>query len=127
MIKSDMITILFDFILASRKSDVNLMLEKVDDLFTKSNNNEFYITTFSGIYEQLKNDKSKVIAMLEDLVSKKDNITALNQLKRYYKDANRKPDVEAIVHGISNRYAYSNDLRTDYIDILIDDKNMMRR
>jgi hypothetical protein len=122
LIKSDMITILFDFILASRKSDVNLMLEKVDDLFTKSNNNEFYITTFSGIYEQLKNDKSKVITMLEDLVAKKDNLTALNQLKRYYKDANRKEDVETIVHGISNRYVYSNDLRTDYIDILIDDK-----
>lgn len=122
MIQSDMITILFDFILASRKSDVNLMLQKVDELFAKSDNNEFYITTFSGIYEQLKNDKAKVIQMLEDLVAKKENLTALNQLKEYYEAANRKEEVEKMVHDLSNRYAYSNDLRTDYINLLVDDK-----
>ncbi|MEC4003777.1 transglutaminase domain-containing protein [Flavobacterium sp. SUN052] len=122
LIKSDMITILFDFILASRKSDVNLMLQKIDELFAKSDNNEFYITTFSSIYEQLKNDKSKVISMLEDLLSKKENLTALNQLKRYYNAANRKDEVQTMVHDVSNRYAYSNDLRTNYIEILDDDK-----
>jgi len=122
MIKSDMITILFDFILASRKSDVNLMLQKVDELFAKSDNNEFYITTFSSIYEQLKNDKAKVIQMLEDLVAKKDNITAFNQLRRYYEAANRKEEVEKMVHDLSSKYAYSNDLRTDYIELLVDDK-----
>ncbi len=121
-IKSDMITILYDFVLASRKADVNLMIEKIEELFAKSDNNEFYITTFSAVYEQLKNDKSKAIAMLEDLVSKKENVLALNKLKRYYKDANRKADVEKIIHDLSNEYAYSNDFRSDYIDVLIDDK-----
>ena len=36
LIKSDVITILYDFILASRKADVNLMLEKVEEIFSKS-------------------------------------------------------------------------------------------
>ena len=121
-ITSDMITILYDFVLASRKADVNLMIQKIEELFAKSDNNEFYITTFSSVYEQLKHDKSKAIAMLEDLVSKKENILALNKLKRYYKDANRKDDVEKIIHDLSNEYAYSNDFRSDYIDVLIDDK-----
>lgn len=121
-IQSDMVTILFDFILASRKSDVNLMLEKVEELFAKSDNNEFYLTSFIGIYEKLKNDKSKAIAILEDLVSKKENLNASNQLKRYYKDANRKEDIEKMVREISDKYAYSNDIRTDYIDLLIDEK-----
>jgi thioredoxin-like negative regulator of GroEL len=122
LIKSDMITILFDFILASRKSDVNLMLQKVDELFAKSNNNEFYITSFSSVYEQLKNDKSKVISMLEEMLSKKENLSAFNQLKRYYNAANRKEEVLKMVHDLSDRYAYSNDIRNTYIDILVDDK-----
>ncbi len=121
-IKSDMVTILYDFILASRKSDLNLMLKGVEELFAKSNNNEFYVTSFSGVYESLKNDKAITIKMLEDLVAKKDNLTALNLLIGYYKDANRKQDVEKIVKEIKERYAYSNGVRKDYIEILIDDK-----
>lgn len=121
-IKSESIPILFDFILASRKADVNLMLEKLEELFSQSDNNEMYITTFSSVYEQLKHDKAKAIAMLEALVAKKENIVALNLLKRYYKDANRKEDLENIVHGLSDRYGYSNELRKVYIDLLIDNK-----
>ncbi|WP_395062299.1 transglutaminase domain-containing protein [Flavobacterium sp.] len=121
-IKSDMVTILYDFILASRKSDINLMLQKLEELFSKSDNNEFYITSFSSVYQQLKNDKAKAISMLEELVAKKENLVALNQLKQYYIAANRKSDVEKMVHDVSDRFAYSNDLRVNYIDILIDDK-----
>ena len=121
-IKSDMILILYDFILASRKSDLNSMLKGVEDLFYKSNNNEFYITSFSSVYEKLINDKSKTIKLLEDLVATKDNLTALNQLLEYYKDANKKEEVEKIIHDLSSRYAYSNGLRDDYISLLIDDK-----
>ncbi|MCF6128687.1 hypothetical protein L1S35_03330 [Flavobacterium sp. AS60] len=121
-IKSDMIKTMFDFIIASRKADMNLMLEKVEELFSASNNNEFYITSFAPVYERLKNDKTTAISMLEKLIEKKENIVALNQLKKYYKDANRKEDVERITHESSDKYAYSNSLRKDYIDLLIFDK-----
>lgn len=121
-VKSEMVTTLFDFILASRKSDINLMIQKLEDLFSKSDNNEFYVTTFSGIYEKLKNDKSKTIKMLEDLVASKENLIALNQLRGYYDDANRKDEVEKMIHDVSTRYPYSNDLRVDYINHLVDEK-----
>lgn len=122
LVQSEMVTTLFDFILASRKSDVNQMLQKIEELFAKSDNNEFYVTTFSGIYEKLKNDKSKTIKMLEDLVNSKENLVALNQLKRYYDDADRKDDVEKITREVSQKYTYSNGLRADYIELLVDDK-----
>ena len=67
------------------------------------------------IYEKLKNDKAKTIKMLEDLVASKENLIALNQLKGYYDDADKKDDVEKMIHDVSTRYPYSNDLRLDYI------------
>lgn len=120
-VKSDMVTTLFDFILASRKSDINLMIQKLEDLFAKSDNNEFYVTSFAGIYEKLKNDKSKTIKMLEDLVASKENLIAVNQLREYYDDANRKDEVEKMIHDVSIRYPFSNDLRVDHIEFLIDE------
>ena len=121
-IKSNEVLIIYDFIIASRKSDINMMLQKLEELFSKSNNNEFYITTFSSIYEQLTNDKSKSIALLENLISKKENLTALYQLKNYYEQANRKAEVEKISRELTQSYAYSNEVRLDYINLLIDDK-----
>jgi Tfp pilus assembly protein PilF len=121
-LKSEMIPILFDFIIASRKQDLNLMLDELEKLFSKSDNNEFYITSFAQVYEKLKNDKTIAIKMLEDLVSEKENVVAYGQLKKYYKDANRKEEVEKITHDLSSKYAYSNNLRKDYIDLLISDK-----
>lgn len=122
LIKSNMLKIMFDFIIASRKANLNLMLEKIEELFSTSDNNEFYITTFAPIYEQLKNDKTTAIVMLENLLATKENIVASSQLKKYYKDANRKDEVEKITHDLSDKYAYSNGLRKDYIDLLILDK-----
>lgn len=121
-LKSDMLQTLFDFIIASRKLDANLMLVKIEELFATSENNEFYITSFASIYEKLKNDKTTAIKMLEDLVSKKENIIGYNQLKKYYKDANRKEDVEIITKTLSSRYPSSNSFRKEYIDLLFNDK-----
>jgi predicted Zn-dependent protease len=120
--KIDQITILIDFMIASRKSDIALMNKKMEELFAKCNNNEFYFTTFSSIYEKLNNDKSKAIKLLEDLVEKKDNLIALTQLRAYYSAANRKDEVEKIVSDLCLRYPFSNDLRVDYINLLVDDK-----
>lgn len=122
LIKSDMVTNLFDFILATRKLDLNLMLSGIEELFAKSDNNEFYITSFSPVYENLNNNKAKTISMLEELVSKKDNFVAYGLLVNYYKAADKKAEVEKIIHDLSDRYAYSNALRNDYISILIDEK-----
>ena len=122
LLKSKDISILYQFIIASRKGDKNAMIEKIDELTIKSNNNEFYVTSFSNLYEKLKNDKAKAIDILEKLTSKIENATASNILKNYYEEADRKQDVEKIVRDFSSRYEYSNGLRKDYISNLINNK-----
>lgn len=121
-LQSNVVNIMFDFILASRKSDINLMLQKVEELFSSTNNNELYLTMFMPIFEKLKNDKTKAIELLEELISKRENLNAINQLINYYKNANRKSDVEKILKNLSETYPNSNALRKQYIEILIDDK-----
>lgn len=121
-IQSPIIPVLFDFILASRKSDVNQMLEKLDYIINNSNYNEFYLTSFINLYEKLKNDKSKSIALLEELVEKRENFSAISKLKAYYNQTNRKDEVLKISKTLSDRYPFHNGLRKEYIELLINDK-----
>ncbi|MCZ8146002.1 transglutaminase domain-containing protein [Flavobacterium sp.] len=121
-VKSEAINTVFDFILASRKSDLNQMTTKLEELFSNSNYNEFYITSFVNVYERLKNDKSKAIAMMEEMLAKRENFTALKNLISYYDDANRKEDVMRLTKEVSDRYPFHNGLRDDYADLLIKEK-----
>lgn len=121
-IKSDAVTVVFDFIMASRKSDVNQMIQILESLFNNSNYNEFYITSFLSTYEKLKNDKGLAIKMLEEMVAKRENFSALSDLLEYYNDANRKDDVIRITKETSDKYPYHNGLRDDYVDLLIKEK-----
>lgn len=121
-VKSEAINTVFDFILASRKSDLNQMTTKLEELFSNSNYNEFYITSFINVYERLKNDKSKAIAMMEEMLAKRENFTALKNLISYYDDANRKEDVMRLTKEISDRYPFHNGMRDDYADLLIKEK-----
>ena len=115
---SPQIVILYNYILASRNSDVDKMVSLIDELIQNSNNNELYITNFSYIYDILKKDKAKTISMLEKLTSEKENFTAQNSLISYYKSADRKDDINKILLNRMKQYPYYNYVMDDYIEIL---------
>ena len=121
-VKSNEVNFLYEYNLALRKSDVNTQIQKLEELFSNSNNNETFLTDHIEEYEQLINDKAKIITMLENLVSTKENITALNLLSGYYDETDRKEDKEKIVHDLTIRYPYFNNYKVSYIDLLIENK-----
>lgn len=114
--------ILYDFILASRNGDNATMADKIDLLMASTNNNEFYKTTFAYIFDVIKKDKPKTIAILENLLQERENFTAQNNLINYYKAADRKEDIKKLVLKNSIYYPYYNIFLKDAIEVLIDDK-----
>ena len=113
---------MFDFIIVARNSNIQSMLAIIDSLIAESNNSEFYITTFAGMYDSLENDKGKTISMLENLYRVSESYPAFSQLKSYYAAANRKEEVRNMILDKKNKYPHIVDFGLAYIDILIEEK-----
>ena len=119
---SKTITYLLDFMIAARNSNLQVMITKIDEMIANSNNSEFFITSFSPLYDSLEKDKAKTISLLENLYNQSENFSAFNQLTQYYKAANKKEEVKKMVFERKNRFAYNNNLAIEYINILIEEK-----
>ncbi|MGL2966071.1 transglutaminase domain-containing protein [Flavobacterium sp. XGLA_31] len=121
-LNSPMVGLLYDFFINARNSNMEAMISNLDDLFAKSNNSEFYLTSLAPLYDSLEKKKEKTIALLEGLLDKKENFTALAKLIGYYRDANRKEDVKRLFLERKKNYPYFNGVASDYISILIEEK-----
>ena len=115
---SKLLTIIID----ARNNNIQGMITQIDEIIANSDNNEFYITTFAPMYDQLEKDKSKTITLLENLSKTSENYKAYSQLIRYYTAANKKEEVKQMVLERKNRYPHVLDLGIDYIDILFEEK-----
>ncbi len=116
-LKSETYAILYDFLIASRHSDMDLTFAKMEELIAKSHNNEFYVTSFAPLYASLKNDNQKTIAMLENLISKREHLSAQNSLIGYYNAAGRTKDALALADARIEAYPYFNSGYKDRIAI----------
>lgn len=115
--------LLFDFLIDARNSNITSMIKCIDKIIESSHNSEFYIATFAPLYDSLEKKKEKTIKILEDLLAKKENFSALSSLIRYYRDANRKEDEKKLYIERCKAYPYYTGVATDYINLLIEEKN----
>lgn len=105
---SNIYTLLYDYIILIRNSDIDLSIKKMEAIMAQSNNNELYVTLFAPLYTTFKNDKVKTIAMLEELVSKRENATAQDLLISSYNSSGRKEDAKKLVDQRVKQYPYFN-------------------
>lgn len=119
---SPIIGILFDFLVNARNSKISEMMINIDQILEKSNNSEFYLTTFAPLYDSLEKKKEKTIKMLEDLVGRSENVSAASLLVNYYRDANRKDDEKKLLVDRIKSTPYFAEVTADYINFLIMDK-----
>lgn len=107
-LKSDMYSNLFAFMIHLRNADVDSGMKQMDEILQKSYNNELYVTLFAPLYTSLKNDKAKTLAILEDLVKRRENEAAQNMLISQYTSMGRKEDAQRLVQERIKRYPYYN-------------------
>ncbi len=116
--KSKLYSIMFEFLLSSRKLDKDKMFNLMNELLVYSHNNENYQSIVANLYLQLKDDKTKYAEMLENIVKTRENFQVYTSLIDYYNDANRKDAVKDLILRRINNYPFYNVLRNDYITIL---------
>lgn len=113
---------LLSIIIESRNNNIEAMVSQIDNIIAESHNNEFYITTFAPMYDQLEQDKTKTITLIENLSKTSENYKSYMLLKNYYTAANRKEEVRQMVLERKKRYPHILDLGIEYIDILFEEK-----
>ena len=107
-LQSDLYALLYDYMILMRNSDIDMSIEKMEEIMAKSYNNELYTTLFAPLYTSFKNDKAKTISILEEMVSKKENVQAQNILMGHYNSMGRKEDAKKIIDQRVERYPYFN-------------------
>ncbi|MBF4471269.1 MULTISPECIES: DUF3857 domain-containing protein [Flavobacterium] len=110
--------LMFDFLIASKKEDVEEMFRLLKDIDKDTHGNEKFKIASATLYLKLKNDKAKTIALLEELAKDKIINEVDNLLINYYNELNDKAAVERIVKRRIKEYSYINLFRNDYITIL---------
>lgn len=111
--------VMFDFMIATKKLDVDEMISQYHKLVEISYNNEKLTTLESTMYESLKSDKTKSLAMLEKMFKEKDIYQLANSLIDKYKDQNQKDKALKIIEDRVAKFPYLNSFRTELIDICI--------
>ncbi|MCO6175831.1 hypothetical protein NHF50_12330 [Flavobacterium sp. NRK F10] len=114
-------SLLFQFMVASRQSNIDKMFELLDDLIAESHNKEGYILSKANLYNNLKDDKTTYIEILEGIVKEHEDFDAVGKLVEFYSDSNRKEDVKQIILSRLKVYPYFNSLRDAYIGMLINE------
>jgi predicted Zn-dependent protease len=122
-LQSEHFGILYDYFIALRNSDVDLVIKKMEEILDKSYHNELFTSSFSQLYTSLKNDKAKTIGILEDLVSKRENVSAQNSLINYYNSTGRKDDAKKIVATRIEHYPYFNYVYDDAVEFANNENN----
>jgi len=119
--KSTYISMMFDFIIASRKSDLDGMISIFEKLCEETYNNDKFKLMLANLYKSIKNDKTKYLSIIEEILETRDNIEAIYALQDYYNDSNNKEEVKKIALSLLDREPSYNYLRNGMIDILIKD------
>lgn len=111
--------IMFDFIIASRKSDKDLMLALIDKLAKDSYNNQKFNALKVVLDYNFKNDKDKYIADLKNLEKDRENAEVTNTLIEYYEEINDKAKIKELHLSQIDKYYHINSFRDNYINFLI--------
>lgn len=119
--KSTYIYMMFDFIIASRKSDLDGMISIFEKLCQETYNNDKFKLMLANLYKSIKNDKTKYLSIIKEILETRDNIEAIYALQDYYNDSNNKEEVKKIALSLLDREPSYNYLRNGMIDILIKD------
>jgi hypothetical protein len=119
--KSAYVAKMFDFIIASRKSDMDGMISIFENIYKETYNNDKFQLIIASLYKSIKNDKTKYLSIIEEILKTRDNIDALYALQEYYNDSNNKEEVKKIALSLIEREPSYNYLRNSLIDILIKD------
>lgn len=117
--KSAYIAKMFDFMIASRKSDMDGMIEIFEKIYQETYNNDKFQLIIARLYKSIKNDKTKYLSIIEEILKTRDNIDAIYALQDYYNDSNNKEEVKKIAISLIEREPSYNYLRNSMIDILI--------
>lgn len=110
--------LMFDFIIASKKEDIDGMFALLSEIDKDTHGNEKFKIASASLYLKLKNDKAKTIALLEEIAKDKIINEVDNLLITYYNELNDKASVERIIKRRIKEYDYINVFRNDYISIL---------
>lgn len=109
---------MYDFMIISRKGDVDGMMNKFDEILKDSYNNEKFKILIASLYTSLKNDKEKALKIVEEFYAEKDNYEAYLMLINFYNSLNQKDKVKALIEAkIAKNYA-SNEFRNSMVEIL---------
>jgi hypothetical protein len=117
--KSTYISKMYDFMIASRKSDMDGMIDIFEKIYEETHNNDKFRLIAAGLYKSIKNDKTKYIEIIKDIIKTRDNIDAIYTLQDYYNDLNEKEEVKKIALSLIEREPSYNYLRNSLIEILI--------
>jgi Tfp pilus assembly protein PilF len=110
--------LMFDFLIASKKEDVSEMFRLLVDIDKDTHGNEKFKIASATMYLKLKNDKTKTIALLEEMSKDKIINEVDNLLITYYNELNDKASAERIVKRRIAAFSFINSFRNDYITIL---------
>ena len=116
-------SLLFDFIKASKDSNIDLMFSIYDNLIKSFNNPSKMVTTGAELYKQLKNDKDTYYAKLKAYDDKYFDFSVNSNLISHYKQLNQKDQVKALMQKNIDMSPNANYGRTDLIDEYIKDNN----
>ncbi|QYJ68035.1 transglutaminase domain-containing protein [Flavobacterium litorale] len=106
---------LYDFMITTRNADIDNAIKQAEEILDGSYDNENLVYNFASLYSSLKKDKEKTISIYEDIVSKREDITAQNALINYYQSVGRKEDVKAMVKSRIKHYSYLNSFYEEMI------------
>jgi hypothetical protein len=109
--------LLYEYFIASRKQDIDMLLKKADEIIAVSHNNDRFINSFSQLHTSLKGNKDKTIAILKDLTSRIENFGAENALISYYHNSGSKEDARKLINKRIENYPYFNDMYADAIAV----------
>ncbi len=110
--------LMFDFIIASKKEDVDEMFNLLNEIDKDTHGNEKFKIVTATMYLKLKNNKEKTISLLEEMAKDKIINEVDNLLITYYNELNDKAAVERIVKRRIKEFENINVFRNDYITIL---------
>lgn len=109
---------MFDFMITSRKGDIDGMMSRFDEIYKESFNSEKFRLLISSIYVSLKNDREKALKIVEEVYAEKDNYEAYLMLIDFYNSLNQKDKVKALIDAKIAKYYFSNEFRNTMIEIL---------
>jgi hypothetical protein len=114
---------LYDFFIAARNSNSDAAIDIMHQLVLASHNNEFYMQTEADLFNSVKNDKEKTIAILEKIASKKEIESVRNSLINLYYTTGKKEKAKELINRNIKNYPYFNHVYNDAIVLANNENN----